>query len=284
MNNEFFTDSSTGYNLKTINYGVYQELIMNNKIINKSDINEIGYSINYSDNTIYNYQSSNTMTTGVTPPIMWCTFFNTIDTGGIKNYIQSPFNDDFYLHTVKIKFPELSSEELSKKRDEMKMNMMYFLFDNKTQHRKNNMIIQLLSSVYPSVEEWINNIHSTIGKEKFAYILQRSESYLILNEICREFYSLNPSIPLFTIHDAILTYDEYIPELTSLILRRCKEITGIEVGCKISAPEINCNPTSDEIKHIWNKIKNINTEKKFKQLEGVFENNILKGHNFLEIQ
>jgi hypothetical protein len=282
MNNKFFTDISNGYNLKTINYELYQELIKNNTIINKFNINNLEYNSNSTGCTIYNYHNSNTGTTGVTPPIMWCNFFNTIDTSGIKNYIQSPFNDDFYLHTIKIKYPELSIEELSQKRDEMKKNMMYFLFDNNAQHRKNNSIIQLLSGVYPSVEEWIGNIHSTIGKQKFAYILQRSESYLILNEICREFNSLNPTIPLFTIHDAILTHDQYIPDLTSLILKRCKEITGIEVGCKISTPEINCNPSLEDIEHIWNKIKNINTEKKFKELEGVFEHNILKGQDFLK--
>ena len=277
MNNKFFTDITNGYNLKTIYKDLYDEL---GRIrVNK---NNVEYISNISGSTLYNYHSSSTGTTGTVSPIMWSTFINKTNLNSFQEYINAPYNDDFYRYTIKLSNRNISIEEVDQYREEMKSNMMYFLFDDKKQHRKHNKYIQLLTKVYPSVNEWITNIHSTIGTDKFAYILQRSESYLVLDQICREFNSLNPSAPIFTIHDAILTYDKYIPDLTRLILRRCKEVTGIEVGLKVSVPKIECKPSLFDIVRIWEKIKNIKTEVKFAQLEGVFEHNILKGQNFLK--
>ena len=281
MNNKFFLDTTNGYNLKTIYKDLYNELNKNVNVINH-EIPKIGYNNNISGRTIFNYNSSSTGRTGTLSPIMWSTFFNETNLNSFQEYIKAPYKDDFYNYTLKLSYPNISIEEIDQYREEMKSNMMYFLFDDKKQHRKHNKYIQLLSNVYPSVDEWIRNVHSTIGKEKFAYMLQRSESYLVLNEICREFNSLNPTVPLFTIHDAILTYDEYIPDLTRLILKRCKEITGIDVGYKVFVPKIDCKPSLVDIERIWEKIKNIKTEVKFAQLEGVFERNIFKGQNFLK--
>ena len=84
----------------------------------------------------------------------------------------------------------------------------------------------MFGAVYPGVEKWINEIHRIIGKSQFAYLLQRCESYLMLNVVAREFHRQYPEAPVFSIHDALLTYDEYLPELAGIILDQFKEIIG----------------------------------------------------------
>lgn len=92
----------------------------------------------------------------------------------------------------------------------------------------NNEYMKMFQKVYPGVDKWICSLHNQIGSNKFAYLLQRTESYLVLDIISREFHDKYPSIPVYTIHDAICTYEEYLPELQSLLLGRFYEITGYQ--------------------------------------------------------
>ena len=84
-------------------------------------------------------------------------------------------------------------------------------------------------------------------------------SYLILNVVCREFNERYPAAPVFTIHDAVLTCEEYLPDLTRLILGRFYEITGIKAGLKESQWKANSEPKPEDIEEEWQKIKSVNS-------------------------
>jgi hypothetical protein len=167
-------------------------------------------------------------------------------------------------------------------REKLKNTMMYVLFDDKRNHRNNNNQIQIFKSVFPGVEKWINQIHKLIGKQRFSYLLQRSESYLLLGVICREFNSLYPDAPLFTIHDGVFTTEKYIRKLNGFILKRLNELTGVLAGCKIKSSQIDPNPQLKDIENEWGKIEPIKTEEKYlKNINGVFTSNIARGSKFL---
>ena len=122
-----------------------------------------------------------------------------------------------------------------------------------------------------------------IGKQRFSYLLQRAESYLLLNVICREFNEQTPTAPLFTIHDGIFTTSKYVQKLNGFVLRRLNELTGVLAGCKTKTSQIDPNPQISDVEKEWAKIKPINTEKKYlKNINGVFTSNITRGSNFLE--
>ena len=136
---------------------------------------------------------------------------------------------------------------------------------------------------FPGVDKWICMMHQLIGNDRFAYLLQKTESYLMLEVICREFHEKHPSAPVFTIHDAICTLPQYLPDLKELILERFPEITGAKVGLKSSllTPELKSKP--EEIDEEWQKIRPVNTLEKFMEISFyVFPGNIEKGSEFLD--
>lgn len=48
------------------------------------------------------------------------------------------------------------------------------------------------------------------GYTKFATLLQRIESHIILDVVCKELTQKYPTIPLFTVHDSVATTEEYV--------------------------------------------------------------------------
>ena len=133
------------------------------------------------------------------------------------------------------------------------------------------------------IREIINSIIAE-PSDRFAYLLQRTESYLVLDLITREFHEKFPSQPIFTIHDAVYTYEEYLPDLKQLLLKRFYEITGVRVGVKTTFEKSNPEPKPEDINLEWGKIKPISTQKNFdKVFSGVFIYNIYRGAEFLKI-
>jgi hypothetical protein len=122
-----------------------------------------------------------------------------------------------------------------------------------------------------------------IGKQRFSYLLQRAESYLLLAIICKEFNEQFPEAPLITLHDGVFTTEEYVQKLNTFILKRLYEITEVFAGCKIKASQIDPKPQIQDVETEWDKIENINTEEKYlKNINGVFTSNINRGSQFLE--
>jgi hypothetical protein len=160
--------------------------------------------------------------------------------------------------------------------------MMFVLFDDNQNHRNNNLQIKIFQTVFPGVEKWINQIHKLIGKQRFSYLLQRTESYFLLGIICKEFNTMYPNAPLLTIHDGVFTTEEYVRKLNLFVLRRLNELTGVLAGCKIKTYQIDHNPQIKDVEKEWDKIKAIETEEKYnKNCNGVFTSNIKRGSDFL---
>lgn len=154
-------------------------------------------------------------------------FFNLLNESDIQKYKQIPFHDDFYLHVVKMGLSSNTTEdEIIKERNLFKKNMMYILFDENKNNRFHNSRIQLMSKVFPKLNTWIETILELIGGRTFSLLLQRTESYLLLNCMSRRFYQENPSVPLFTIHDGLYTYQESISDLRNLIVEDLTQIIG----------------------------------------------------------
>ena len=279
MQAKFYNESTVGFNLKTIYPELYRELIENGSI-DTSNTGEKYYSSNtgYTSSFISNLSNSSSF--------MWCNFFTAPDIDSITNYTQAPFYLDFYTDLLNRYYTYNNiPKRLAQKddREKLKGTMMYVLFDENKGHRNNNLQIQKFQTVYPGVEKWLNQIHSLIGKKRFSYLLQRAESYLLLNVICREFNEQYPAAPLLTIHDGLFTTKDYVRNLNGLVLRRLREITGIIAGCKTKASQIDPNPQIQDVENEWAKIEPISTEEKYlKNINGVFTSNIIRGSQFLE--
>ena len=159
---------------------------------------------------------------------------------------------------------------------------MYILFYDHKGHRLVNQQVRLFKHVYPGVNRWLELSHKVIGNREFSLVMQRCESWLLLNNVCREFLNQHPNIPLFTIHDGLYTYKEYTPHLSSLILTFCSEIVGVEPGLKIEPPRLEIYPRQQDVDEEWSEIKPINSKDRFEKIKGgVFTSNIELGKIFI---
>ena len=72
-------------------------------------------------------------------------------------------------------------------------------------------------------------------------------------------------------------------ELKELILKRLKEITGLQAGCKIIEHQPNSEPSEKDLETKWKKIKPTNNKQRLdKKRAGVFSSNITRGKEFLK--
>ena len=284
MQSRFYYDTSVGYNLYTIYPELYKILLGNGTIdtsISYSSTLDIKY---YSSHTGYTTNTSSNNTNN-SSSFMWCNFFTTSELDSINRYTLSPFYLDFYKNVLDRYYVYTNTPRCiqTDTRDKLKGTMMFVLFDDNQNHRNNNHHIQIFQTVYPGVDRWINQVHKLIGKERFSYLLQRAESYLLLNVICREFNEQNPTAPLLTIHDGVFTTLKHVQKLKGLVLKRLNELTGVLPGCKVKSSQIDPKPQIQDVQNEWAKIEPINTEEKYqKNINGVFTTNINRGSDFLE--
>jgi hypothetical protein len=217
---------------------------------------------------------------------MWCKFSTQGELESITHFKNTPFYNDFYTYVLRSYYQKTGERplvDISIQRDDFKKSVMFVLFEGNKKHRNHNHNIKVFRTVFPGVDKWITEFHKRVGAGKFSYLLQRTESYLLLDQICREFHYKNPDAPLFTIHDGILTHQKYVSELTGFVLRRLEMITGVTAGFKIKLPQINPEPKIEDIDKVWGKIKGINTPQKFKKVQSfVFQKNVERGIKILE--
>jgi len=216
---------------------------------------------------------------------MWCQF-STGELESIRWFQESPFGQDFYTYVIRSYHQGKGIEKVEidpHLRQKLKESMMFVLFDRDYKHRNHIPDILMFRSVFPGVNKWIEQVHRIIGPERFSYLLQRTESYLLLNIVCREFNDLYPESPVFTIHDAVLTDEEHYQKLIRLVQERLKEITGIQVGVKTKMSVIDPELKPVDVDKVWEDISGITTGKKFIRVSAeVFSSNIEQGSEFLK--
>ncbi len=287
INNEFFSSNDEGLNLKTVYPELYDEL-NSIGILNKScEITTSGYtgnSISYTSIPLHNYDNYKEE---VEEPFMWCDFYADDEVISIKDFQDLPFDDDFYradnhINVSELDYPNFTYCQLRNRRM-FKSTFLYFIFDNSFNNRHFNPYLQTFYQLYPGIGRWIDDAHKIIGKTKFSYLLQRCESYLVLNIISRKFNNLYPTAPIFTIHDCILTYEEYIPELSEMIKVNSKNITNIDVGIHHNLNMPIKDPDPVDVAEEWNDIKSINNQRKYDVVKGdIIQINIDEGKKFLK--
>ena len=214
---------------------------------------------------------------------MWGKFFDQNELADFERYRNISFESDFYTQTIISSYSGITETELIDKRLKFKNSIMYLLFDDDRNRRSTFPNMQYLKIAYPGVNKWIEVAHSLIGKKTFALILQRAESYLLLNKVCREFNQFYPEAPFFTIHDSVFTTENYEIPLMLSFQNSCKEVIDISPGLKVDKPIISTKVADVDVKLVWNKLKIITTEELFEKNKRRFLSiNIETGENFIK--
>jgi len=266
VNSRYFLDTSNDYNLNTIYPELYLEI---KQMINES--NKI-----YHNNSIITNTSPYKQSSARSSLYMWCEFLTQKEVESVVQYSLYQFEKDFYMDIVDNFTADSSAENRTELREKLKGVMMLILFDNNYQNRNNNIYIKLFKKVYPGMNAWIEMIHRRIGKQAFSYVMQRTESYLMLNKACREFHEQHRDAPIFTIHDGLYTTSEYISDLTDITKNNLTTLTKKVPGIKHTIESTSIFPDTTTIHERWMKIKPISGKKKYEEIEHTILDNNLK--------
>jgi hypothetical protein len=251
LNNSFQSNPPIGhYNLNTI----YPNL--------ETEINNIGRNV--------------TNNNGERPHKILGCYLDDNEFNSINQFCNFDFREDFYSHLV----TEGREIGIISTRDKVKKDIMNLLFNQDEVVRKHIKTIELVDGVYFGLTRFIERLIYIFGGRDFALLLQRTESYLILNKFCKKLYETNPQIPFYTIHDSILTDSQSLQIVSELMSETISEITKKPVGLKTK--DYSDVPNIEDLRlKIISKTKIKNQENFDKKRLGIFTKNIKKSIEYL---
>ncbi len=185
-------------------------------------------------------------------PYLLPTYFEKDD---LMHFKQLSFEAGFYEVLIEIaaqhhkdlllKYPSLEN------RNSVKNMVLSFLTDTEKKHRKHMAIVKLLDRVFPSVCEFVaSNLVFRNIKSPMPYLLQRAESFLVLDIVAKELIKAYPNSKVLTIHDCFLMEDAGLNrnEVINKIKQVLTDFTGITPGVavKTSNPLLEVDQIVDD--------------------------------------
>jgi hypothetical protein len=215
LTNEFFLSKSNEYSL----YEIYRDhylKILDFVVINKNN-NNITEAQEVAGRRKHHHLSDR--------------FF---ENGDILVYRNIDFEADFYQFIADVHIKIHPEKPLT--RNKIKSLVRLWMNHTEPYKRKRVKSLELFKSLFPN----INLLIEEIGffdkiKTAFSYLLQRSESYLVLDVAAKQLIEEYPSNKIFTIHDSFLFEDNGIDIkiVVEKIKQYLKDYTGIIPGIKL---------------------------------------------------
>ncbi|HEX8332492.1 MAG TPA: hypothetical protein VF622_07695 [Segetibacter sp.] len=228
-------------------------VVIDYNIFRKNDI--LGIISNYNDefqndyNAYKPYNQQNPSSTMLVNLLRKCIFQPDVDSFK-TSVISGTFYEDFgKLLVMKNLIPpditgETNEAEKTKKVRKFAKQAMFTAFFSKLSDIRWNKYIQAFKACYPGVynvfsliktqpKKLNSNLDEPSRHNTLACVLQRFESNLILHDICCEINSINPLIPLFTIHDSIATTREHLDLVKSIMEKHIMAKLGVNPKLKI---------------------------------------------------
>jgi hypothetical protein len=185
-------------------------------------------------------------------PYLLPTYFEKAD---LRYFKQLSFETGFYEVLIEIAAQHhkdlLSKYPSLRNRNSVKNMVLSFLTDTEKKHRKHMAIVKLLNRVFPSVCEFVaSNLVFRNIKSPMPYLLQRAESFLVLDIVAKELIKAYPNSKVLTIHDCFLMEDAGLNrnEVINKIKQVLTDFTGITPGVavKTSNPLLEVDQIVDD--------------------------------------
>lgn len=141
----------------------------------------------------------------------------------VQAYRNSIIEEDYYTSLSNVISAETGGSLLT--REEAKEQSHYILFGDP--NRMNWAAgYKAFRKRYPNVV-CVFNLLKSRSYNDLAILLQRIESDLVINKITKQFVKTFPDIPIYTIHDSIITVQDYIKKLVNISNLVAKHHFGI---------------------------------------------------------
>jgi len=145
-------------------------------------------------------------------------FAHEVATGKLYKFISDSFNNKF---TTPEGFDPFGSKELAK--NEL-IKLLYF--NPKKTGSPSIRYFNSFSNLFPSVAAVIELLKLRKFQD-FSVLLQKLESTILLGHVCKKIFETDSSIPMFTVHDSILTTKEHSEKVERIILETYNDIMGV---------------------------------------------------------
>ena len=111
-------------------------------------------------------------------------------------------------------------------RAKTKQEFMHMMYHNpKEFYSKAKAVFADFEKLFPT-EAAVMNLMKKRKYNDFPIILQKLEAQMLLHKVAKRVYDKNPDIPLFTIHDSLLTTKTYANTLKSILEDEYKKLLG----------------------------------------------------------
>jgi hypothetical protein len=142
----------------------------------------------------------------------------------LEKYVYLVVNGRFYEY-IQEHFERLFPERFNCRCNVKQEVLRIFYVENKNTDKSFYQPCKIFKYHFPLVYELFRLIKET-QSNYLPIILQRIESFLILDVICKKISALHPHIPLFTIHDSILTTQGNEAIVEDIMAREIQNWTG----------------------------------------------------------
>ena len=115
-------------------------------------------------------------------------------------------------------------------------------------------MIELIKRTNPGLNEYVERFNQHYTGSTFSILLQRTESFIMLENVCKGLEREFPQVPFYTIHDSVITTKSNLNLVKSYIQYTTKKITNKSVGLKSKSLDEESKITDELIKKTFDKI------------------------------
>lgn len=157
-----------------------------------------------------------------------CSFYED-DIPSIQEFCSIDFTNDFYEQVIV--FGRENNVQIT--REQVKKTIMNFLFNDRVKQRDSSLVINILEMKFRGLMTFFEGFHGSFTTRRLALLLQKVESHLILDKVVPKIFEYNNDIPVFTIHDCVLTTPQYGGDVQRIMEETIHSITGKPLNVKM---------------------------------------------------
>lgn len=202
-----------------------------------------------------------------------CNFYED-EIPSIDEFCSLDFTQDFYQMVVEYGL----QYNIQLTREQVKKSIMNFVFNDTTKHRDNSLVTRMLEYRFKGLMSFFEGFHSKYSSGRLGLLLQRVESHLMLSNVVPNILEFNDNIPVYTIHDCVLTTTEYQQDVRRIMKETIYSITDKPLQVKITTLQPN---RQDLKKQIIDNSKVHKVKNGEKVMIRRLKSNVQRGYDFL---
>lgn len=246
LNNDFIKNTTDIFSLSKIDNKTYKKLNKSDNIINFNKNNPF---INLKlFNNIFDLKEDNKTISDKLPSLLLY-MMRLFAYPDVNEYKSLPFGEGIY---------DSINEDLfdgEKDKKYIKRNIMFFL--NMIKYRNNNEVVEKMSVQFPAINEIVKIFNGrSIDDKNISILLQRVESYLLLEIGIKKVLEVIPNIDFITVHDSVVVEEKYAVQVKDILEKSISGVTGIPIGLDFKAEGDPMNNVEDIVEKSWMGIVN----------------------------